>query len=79
MADEPLYMLDMEAQLDQDASGAYRKQVLEQLSGCLGEVKAAMDAGLPPETFQRVEKLKDAVEAAGAVVEKVWDSIHASR
>jgi hypothetical protein len=69
-------MLEMEAKLRKDAGGNYRKEVRDQLSGYSVQLKRTLDSGLPPDEFQAVSKLKDAVEAASDVVGKVWQSFH---
>ena len=76
MAQDPQAILEMEEQLKKDTDGTYRKQLLDQLSVSLGEIKNALDAGLAPDEFQAMNQLKDAVEDASTVVENVWNGLH---
>ena len=72
-------MLDMEAKLEQDDDGAYRSDVLALLDKHAGEIKSALDSGLPPEDFERAKQLQEAIEAASFVVDRVWQRSHSAK
>ena len=76
MEEEKIPVLEMEERLEKDVGGAYKKALVEQLASHLTELKRALDSGLPPDDFQAARRLKDAVEAASVVVEKVWEGMH---
>jgi len=76
MEEVTLDMLDMEAKLMKDKGGSYRKEIMDRLSEYSAQVKKALDSGLSPAEFQDANRLKDAVDAASTVVDKVWKSIH---
>jgi type III secretion system YseE family protein len=74
--EEPLAMLDMEERLKDDTDGVYLKEILDRLAVSSDEIKKALDQGLPPDEFQVMGALKDAVQDASKVVKSVWESIH---
>ena len=69
-------MLDMEAKLKKDQGGRFRKEVIDRLSEYSARLKKSMDSGLSPAEFQATSRLKDAVDAASMVIDKVWKNIH---
>lgn len=69
-------MLDMEEKLAQDDDGAYRKKVRDILDKHAGEVKRALDAGLPPNEFERAKKIEEAIQAASVTIDGVWARFH---
>lgn len=71
-------LLDIEENLKKDRDGTYKKEIMDQFAAHLSQIKRAMDSGLPPEEFQKMEKLKNAVDAASDVVEKVWKGMHSA-
>jgi type III secretion system YseE family protein len=74
--EEPQALLDMEERLKADTEGVYLKEILERLSLSSDRLKKSLDQGLPPDEFQAINTLKDAVEDASRVVKSVWESIH---
>lgn len=69
-------VLEMEEKLKQDAQGAYKKELLDRISDTRVQVKKAMDTGLPTEEFQVMERLKKALDAADAVIQRAWEGLH---
>ena len=76
MAEERMALLDMEASLREDSSGQYRKELIDRLTESSYQLKRSLDSGLPPDEFERVNRLREAVEAASMVIEKVWEAMH---
>ncbi len=73
---EPVVMVEMERLLQQDDDGSYKNKLIEQARLYKAEAVAAMNSGLPPESFQAAQALKTAMENAEFVVERVWRWSH---
>ena len=69
-------LLDIENRLADDADGAYRNQVCDQLRSDAREVKRRIDTGLAPDEFQDAGRYLAALEAAISVVEQAWRFEH---
>lgn len=69
---ERIQMVEMEAALRADADGSFRASILEKLLLYRQEVKSAMDRGVSPDEFARLEKLHASLTAAEEVVNKLW-------
>jgi len=79
MSEEPrITMVDMEARLAADTSGAYRDEILNKVNGELQSVKRQIDGGLSPDDFAKANALRSALEAAGTVVPVAWAVQHKS-
>ena len=72
MSDGPIRIFDLETKLAEDENGSFRKSLVDELADELHEVKQKINAGLPPNEFQRASTYATAIEKASAVVEKVW-------
>ena len=73
---ERTFMVDMEQQLSQDADGTYRDAVCQKLQDELAAIKKQVDAGLPPEDFDRANKVAEALQKAVGVVRLAWKLEH---
>ena len=76
MDKEPEVILDMEERLKEDAQGTYLQETLDSFSLALQQIKKSLTTGLPPDQFQATNKLKDAIEDAASVVQRVWKGLH---
>jgi sugar-specific transcriptional regulator TrmB len=63
-----LTLVDMERRLLDDKTGEYRRSLLNKLEQYLSEMNTKLTAGLPPEEFNIVAKLKDSIESAKKVL-----------
>lgn len=69
-------VVDMEARLQADASGAYRDELVSSLAGQRSAIKKQIDAGLPPAEYEQANKLLAGVDAATKVVQTLWKTVH---
>jgi type III secretion system YseE family protein len=76
MNSEKATVLDMEARLLADSSGAYRDQLVRHLADERASLRRQMDAGLPPAEYEQANQLVAAVEAASKVVQTLWKTAH---
>lgn len=76
MKGEQTSLILMEEDLQKDVEGTYCKETTKKLGYHLTEVKKVLDSGLPPDEFDAVSKMRDAIEAASTVIEKVWRGLH---
>lgn len=70
----PLEMVDLEARLRTDTTGAVRDEVCRLLESQLADVKRCMDAGLSPEEFAPAASVRSAIEAALNVTRLAWQA-----
>jgi len=79
MSEEPrITMVEMEARLAADSSGAYRDEILNCVSGELQSVKRKIDGGLAPDDFAKATALRAALEATEKTVARTWALQHRS-
>lgn len=76
MKGERMTVLELEEELERDAGGTCRRELMERLSGYMAGIRRSMDSGQSPAAFEKMEKLKAAVEASGRVVESAWKDFH---
>lgn len=62
-------MLDIENNLKNDSTGAYKREVLEKFNTLGMEVRTELNKGLSPEEYDKLSELLQAVEASISVVE----------
>lgn len=62
-------MLEIENNLKNDATGAYKRELLEKFSALGTEVRGELNKGLAPDEYVRLNQLLQAVEASITVVE----------
>lgn len=74
-SDKPT-VVDMEAKLAADASGAYRDGLVNSLASERATIKKQIDAGLPPAEYEQANKLLAGVDAATKVVQTLWKTVH---
>ncbi len=63
-------MLDIESNLKDDDTGAYKKELLGKFSSFEMEVRSELNKGLAPDEYENLSTLLQAVEASISVVEK---------
>lgn len=68
---------DLEAALRADRDGVFRDALLAELRTQAEALRRALEAGVSPDRYPRVEALFDASVAAAEVVELVWRQLHA--
>ena len=76
MAEKIGPMLVLEEQLQQDGSGALRDRLRDEFAQSASRIKRTLNGGVTPAEFQSLSKLVAAYDAAGTVVEKVWQRTH---
>lgn len=77
MSKQPkIRMVELEQRLADDTSGACRDQLCESLHSEAARLKRGMDAGLPPEEFEKARQVAAALNQAAAVVERYWRLEH---
>lgn len=74
--DTPFTMLELEEQLQTDASGQLRDRLLAELQDQAQQIKRQLDRGVPPQEFQTLSRLQAALEAASLTVKVVWLNFH---
>ena len=70
--EENLPLVPLEGELRDDADGHKRDALLQRIEAHAAELKRAMDAGVPPQEFTRLQGLHEALEAAARVVVVGW-------
>ncbi|HVJ69776.1 MAG TPA: EscE/YscE/SsaE family type III secretion system needle protein co-chaperone [Caulifigura sp.] len=76
MTSEKSTVVDLEARLAADASGAYRDELVRTLAAERSTIKKQIDAGLPPAEYEQANKLLAGVDAATKVVQTLWKTVH---
>lgn len=79
MTAEVVRMVDMEQKLAADHDGAYRDQLTRQLTDDRQAIKRTIDAGLPPDEFERADRLLAAHDGALQVIATLWSAAHPAR
>ena len=69
-------MLEIEEKLAGDTAGVFRKEIVDILGECASVLKGALDSGLPPDEYEQLKKLTDAIQAASTTVDRVWKGPH---
>lgn len=69
--DQQAHMV-LEKALADDASGEIRNRLIDEFSVRAQQVKVAMNRGVPPETYQQLQKYAQALDAAAQVVDDMW-------
>jgi hypothetical protein len=70
----PVEMVDLEARLRNDATGAVRDEVCQLLESNLADVRRRMDAGLAPDEFAPASAVRTALETALSVTRLAWQA-----
>ena len=78
MFDYDFNLLDIEEKLSNDSSGQFQKEILEELHGYISVIKKELDKGLAPGEFAVIDKLREALNQAVVVVEKVGKDLTAA-
>jgi hypothetical protein len=76
MEEATVAMLEIEEKLARDADGVFRNEIVNILTECASVLKSALEGGLPSDEYGQLKKLTDAIQAASATVEMVWESFH---
>jgi hypothetical protein len=63
-------MLDIERDLQEDATGEYKKDVLLKLRNTSAEARKELSQGLVPDEYKKLSKLLQALEASIKIVEQ---------
>jgi type III secretion system YseE family protein len=74
---EPIALTELEEQLRADASGARKKELEDSLYAALADLRREMDAGLPPDEYQKMSTFKEGLEAAVKTLDTSWTAFHA--
>ncbi len=69
-------LLPMDGRLQGDDRGIYRDEILDRLGEHEKEIRTRLDGGLPPEEFQKLQKLHQAVRISRLVVQTAWKALH---
>jgi hypothetical protein len=69
-------LLDMEESLSRDFSGHFLRSLREGFQAQAREMSLRMDQGLSEAEFSKHAELRNAVQLADSLVEKVWRFMH---
>lgn len=70
--------LALEAKILEDASGAFSKALVEELLAHHTALKRQMRQGSSQETFDKLQKISNAIEAAVIVIKRLRKKTHAT-
>jgi len=73
-----MHVVDLEAKLAEDASGAFREDICKALADERAGLRQIIDSGLPPEEFRIIQAYHDACAAAERVVTGCWRQTHSA-
>jgi hypothetical protein len=73
-----MHVVDLEASLAADKSGALRDDLCAKLAAERTALRRTIDAGLPPDAFRTAQEYHDAYVAAERVVLGFWRQEHPS-
>ena len=76
MSNEFIQMTELEVQLSADENGQIRTEICIDFSQQASEWKRQLDRGLPPEEFEKTQRVVDGLYAAVSVVENFCDDAH---
>ena len=68
--------LDIEVALKEDKTGEYKKVLLGEILEEATSIKNQLNKGVSQEEYRQLDALLKATEAAGEVVEQVWQQAH---
>lgn len=71
--------LNMEAKLEDDKDGEYRRKVLGELAQQTAEIKRTLNRGVVPSEYKQFNLLLQSIEAAADTIDRVWQHIHGVR
>ena len=73
---ETIHLSGTEDLLKRDKNGQYREQLLEQLMNEAHRLKALVDKGSDPESYEQNSSMMAALLAAVDVVDQTWQKHH---
>ena len=76
MADDVFHMVDLEEKIASDASGELRDELCSDLVNEQAALKQRIDQGLPPDEYEKAQRLTAALESARKVVQSMWTLAH---
>lgn len=76
MEQQPAY-LDIELALQNDASGAYQRQLVDECHSHAQLIRRELQQGVSPAEYQRLEQMLKALDAASNVVEVLGPRLRA--
>ncbi|HFD87724.1 MAG TPA: EscE/YscE/SsaE family type III secretion system needle protein co-chaperone [Gammaproteobacteria bacterium] len=65
----------LEKSLADDASGQFKNELISEFTMRSQEVRVAMNRGVPPEQYQKLQKFSQALDAAAQVVDEMWSRL----
>lgn len=74
--DDERIVMDIEAQLAEDADGTMRTTVEGRIDAQLAKIEAALRKGLPPDEYARVARIKSGLKSARLVLVNAWAHFH---
>ncbi len=69
---EERIVMDVEIKLREDKSGEFRDGLRHELTQRCAAIDSQLKAGAPPDEYKRMEKIKNGLEAADAILERLW-------
>ena len=75
-ADEERIGMEIEAGLENDEDGSLKASVAAGIDEQLAAVDAALKAGVPPDEYRRLSKIKSGLESANAILDRTWAHFH---
>lgn len=75
-ADEERIVMEIEAGLQDDEDGSLKASVAAGIDEQLAAVDAALKAGVPPDEYHRLAKIKSGLESANVILDRTWAHFH---
>ena len=75
---EERLIMDVEIKLRADESGEFRDGLRRELTEHSAAIESKLKTGTLPDEYQRLGKIKKGLEAADAVLERLWLFHHSS-
>jgi hypothetical protein len=76
MVEEAMDLLALEEALHKDDDGSLHNQLLNEYNERARHLKQTIDAGVTSAEFERLQKLRLAMEAAATTVDRLWQRFH---
>ncbi len=69
---EEKLIMEIEVKLLEDKSGVFRDSLRRELKQQCVAIDSQLKAGAPPDEYKRLGKIKNGLESADAILERLW-------
>lgn len=76
MVEQAIDLLALEEALRNDDDGSLHNKLLSEYNERARQLKRTIDAGVTSAEFERLQKLRLAMEAAATTVDRLWQRFH---